>query len=174
MHATNAATRAVSAVSRPWSLSTVLWIGLVAGTLDISDNLIYNALRGVTPAMVFRFIASGLIGIHAAEASWLSVPLGVVLHYFIALSWTAIFYAASHKFAMLLRRPVISGLLYGGFVYLFMNIVVVPLSRVPHLPFHISLAGRINAVLSVVIFIGPVVALLVRRSAVEREQPIAS
>jgi hypothetical protein len=36
--------------------------------------------------------------------------------------------AASSRFS---RRPVLSGLLYGGAVYLFMNFVVLPLSRVP-------------------------------------------
>ncbi len=45
------------------SLVTVLWIGLLAGTLDITDNLIFNQLRGITPTMVFRYIASGLIGL---------------------------------------------------------------------------------------------------------------
>jgi hypothetical protein len=45
-----------------------------------------------------------------------------------------------------------------------MNVVVVPLSRVPHLTRHISLAARINAVLSAVIFIGMVASLLVHWS----------
>ena len=44
------------------SLVTILWIGLFAGTLDIADNLIFNQLRGITPKMVFQYIASGLIG----------------------------------------------------------------------------------------------------------------
>ena len=35
------------------SLLTIVWIGLVAGTLDITDNLIFNQLRGITPRMVF-------------------------------------------------------------------------------------------------------------------------
>jgi hypothetical protein len=159
------ASSAATVARRPWSFTTVLWIGLIAGTLDISDNLVYNALRGVTPAMVFRFIASGLVGVAAVQTGWAPVGLGVFLHYFIAFSWTAIFYASARKFAFLVRRPVLSGLVYGGFVYLFMNVVVVPLSRVPHLTRHISLAAHINAVLSVVIFVGLVPSLLVRRGS---------
>lgn len=159
------ATSAAKISRRPWSFTTVLWIGLIAGTLDISDNLVYNGLRGVTPAMVFRFIASGLVGVAAVQTGWAPVALGAFLHYFIAFSWTAIFYTASRKFGLLVRRPVLSGLVYGGFVYVFMNVVVVPLSRVPHLTRHISLAAHINAVLSVVIFIGLVASLLVRWSA---------
>lgn len=146
-------------------LGTILWIGLLAGTLDITDNLVYNQSRGVSPQMVFQFIASGLIGAGSFRAGWLSVALGVALHYFIALSWTTIFYAASRKFVILSRRPVVCGLLYGGFVYLFMNYIVLPLSGVPHLTRRISLAARINAVLAVVLLIGLTISLLLRRYA---------
>ncbi len=41
--------------------------GLVAGTLDITDNLVFNQLRGITPWRVFQYIASGLIGRQAFQ-----------------------------------------------------------------------------------------------------------
>ena len=123
---------------RPWLLlfwpvisdrklfAPVLWIGLVAGTLDISENLVFNFLHGVTPWRVFQYIASGLIERHAFQIGWNSVILGVVLHYVIALIWTAIFYVAAIRssFRFLTQRPVLSGLIYGGIVYLVMNFVV--------------------------------------------------
>jgi hypothetical protein len=59
------------------SLVTILWIGLFAGTLDIADNLIFNQLRGITPKMVFHYIASGLIGTQASRGGLLSTALGV-------------------------------------------------------------------------------------------------
>jgi hypothetical protein len=63
------------------SLVTILWIGLFAGTLDIADNLIFNQLRGITPKMVFQYIASGLIGTQASRGDGLlSVALGVGIH----------------------------------------------------------------------------------------------
>src|SRR5258708_37671997 len=97
------------------SLVTILGIGLFAGTLDITDNLIFNQLRGSPPKMVFRYIASGLIGVKAARAGGTaSLVLGVAIHYTIALIWTGVFYAASRKLAILTRRPVLSGLVYGG------------------------------------------------------------
>jgi hypothetical protein len=43
------------------SLGTILWIGLVAGTLDITENIVFNAFRGITPWRIFQSIASGLI-----------------------------------------------------------------------------------------------------------------
>lgn len=146
------------------SLVTILWIGLFAGTLDITDNLIFNQLRGITPKMVFHYIASGLIGVKAARAGGLaSVVLGVAIHYTIALIWTAVFYAASRKLAILSRRPVLSGLVYGGAIYLFMNFIILPLSAVPHPRSAITLPSRINGVLALLLFIGLPISLLVRR-----------
>ncbi len=94
------------------SLVTILWIGLFAGTLDIADNLIFNQLRGITPKIVFQYIASGLIGMQAFRGGLPSVALGVAIHYTIALIWTGVFYAASRKLAILSRRPVLTGLDY--------------------------------------------------------------
>jgi hypothetical protein len=70
------------------SLPVVLWIGLLAGTLDITENLIFNQLRGISPTMVFQYIASGLVARKAFQGALGSVALGVVLHYAIALIWT--------------------------------------------------------------------------------------
>ena len=33
---------------------SICWIGLVAGTLDISENLIFNSFRSITPYMIFQ------------------------------------------------------------------------------------------------------------------------
>jgi hypothetical protein len=145
------------------ALWMVLRVGLIAGTLDITENLIFNQFRGITPKMVFQYIASGLIGMKSFNAGTASVSLGIVLHYIIAITWTAIFYVASRKLAILRRRPVICGLLYGGAVYLFMNLIVLPLSRVPHAASAMTLASRISGVLAVVLCIGLTISLLVGR-----------
>jgi hypothetical protein len=39
----------------------ILRIGVVAGTLDITDAFVFNAFRHITPMMVLQYIASGLI-----------------------------------------------------------------------------------------------------------------
>lgn len=149
---------------RSGPVSAILRIGLIAGTLDITENLIFNQLRGITPKMVFQYIASGLIGRRSFRGGLASVALGVVLHYFIALGWTAVFYAASRKLAILRRQAVACGVLYGAFVYLFMNLAVLPLSRVPHTRNAITMASRISGVLAVVFCIGVTISVLVRRT----------
>jgi hypothetical protein len=148
------------------SLRTILWIGLVAGTLDITENIVFNAFRGITPSRIFQFIASGLIDVRSFELGWVSVGLGVAIHYAIALTWTAIFYIAATKFnfAVLTFRPVLSGLLYGVIVYVVMNFVVLPLSAVPPRPGALTIVVRVNAVLALMFCIGLPIALLVKRA----------
>lgn len=151
----------------PGGLPLILRIGLIAGTLDITDALVFSYFRGATPVMVFQYIASGLIGMRSFQLGWTSVVLGVAIHYFIALTWTAVFYFASRRLTVLIRRPVLSGLLYGVAVYLFMNLVALPLSRVPHSDKPMSLASRVNGVLALMFCIGLSIALLVRRSSAQ-------
>ena len=148
----------------------ILRIGLIAGTLDIADALIFSGLRGATPSMVFHYIASGLIGMKAFEMGFAAVVLGIAIHYTIATSWTAIFYAASRRFKILLRRPVTSGLLYGMVVYVIMNFIALPLSGVPHSNKPVPLISRVNGVLALMLCIGLTVALLLRRDAVSRSE----
>lgn len=157
-----------AAARRAGAFPVVLIIGLIAGTLDITDSLVFNYFRGITPTMIFQYIATGLIGMRAIDLGLASIALGVALHYTIALTWTAIFYAASRKLAIFTRRPVICGLLYGAFIYLVMNFIVLPLSRVPHVHATATLAARINAVLALLVCIGLAISLLVRRLAPPR------
>ncbi len=146
----------------------LLRVGLIAGTLDIADALIFSHLRGVTASQVFHYIASGLLGHQAFEMGPAACALGVLIHYTIALFWTAVFYAASRRFEVLRRRPVLSGLLYGVLVYVIMNFVVLPLSGVPKLA-HVSLAGRINGVLALMLCIGLTLSLLLRQGLQQTE-----
>lgn len=152
-------------VRRSRAFWLVLWISFVAGTLDITENLIFNQLRGITPKIVFQYIAAGLIGTRSFQDGAASVALGVVLHYAIAFTWTVVFYLASRRYLILTRRPIVSGLLYGAAVYLFMNFIVLPLSRVPHPRSPITLASRINGVLALLLCIGLTISLLVRRNS---------
>ena len=41
-----------------YQITEILWIGLVAGTLNMTENIVFNAFRGITPLRIFQFIAS--------------------------------------------------------------------------------------------------------------------
>lgn len=144
---------------------TVFWIGLVAGTLDISENIIFNAFRHITAYQIFQYIASGLIGGKSFTMDGASVALGVAIHYTIAMTWTVIFYLLSRKLLILTRRAAICGIVYGGVVYMIMNFVVLPMTRVPHARAAVTVASRVSGVLALLLCIGFTIALLVKKFA---------
>jgi Na+/alanine symporter len=73
-------------------------------------------------------IAGGLLGRQALHGGVGTYVLGVCLHFFIASSATAIYYAASLRLEFLKEHPLVCGLFYGIAVELVMSYVVLPLS----------------------------------------------
>jgi hypothetical protein len=103
----------------------------VVGALDALDAIIFFGLRSnVAPGRIFQSIASGLLGRASFQGGSATVALGVLIHFTIAFSIVATYYLASRRFDVLTRRVVVCGFVYGVLVYLFMNLVVVPLSAV--------------------------------------------
>src|SRR4030095_10491466 len=85
----------------------ILWGGLTAGALDILDAFIVFGLRGASPIRILQSIASGLLGASAFKGGMATAALGLVLHFFIACSAAAVYYAASIKLPVLIRRAVL-------------------------------------------------------------------
>src|SRR5215207_3770064 len=140
----------------------IFWGGLIAGTLDICAAFLTAWLRrGVSPAALLRFVASGLLGPPAFTGGAKTAAIGLALHFLIATVATAVYYFASRKLLFLIERPVHLGLLYGVAVYLFMNFVVLPLSLVPRGP--ITVSGFIIGLLTIMFCVGLPIALIVRR-----------
>lgn len=148
---------------RTGAFGALVRIGLIAGTLDISENLAFNAFRHITPVQVFQYIASGLTGPWAFRAGTVSVVLGVAIHYAIALTWTAVYFVGARRWRVLVRRPVVCGLLYGALVYAVMNFLVLPVTRVPHAGAAMTVASRVSGVLALLFCIGLTVAVLTAR-----------
>src|SRR6202023_1517192 len=81
--------------------------GLIAGTLDLTQACI---LFGWHIPLV---IAGGLLGPQAFHGGVGTYVLGVLLHFVIAFSATAIYYAASRTLVFLTEHPLVCGLFYG-------------------------------------------------------------
>jgi len=149
----------------PWSAARTIAIGtLVVGTLDISDAIIFFGLRNhVPPIRIFHSIAGGLLGREAARAGGLPTAfLGGFLHYFIAFGIVTTYYLASRKIPLLTRHPWSAGAIYGVLVYLFMNLVVLPLSALHVSPNLAPSVGLLNQVLIHIFGIGIPSALFAR------------
>jgi hypothetical protein len=96
--------------------------GVIAGTLDLIQAIIQFG------ADIPLAIAAGLLGRSAFEGGAGTYALGVLLHFFIALSAAAIYYAASRRLGFLIDHALVCGLFFGIAVELVMNLVVLPLS----------------------------------------------
>jgi hypothetical protein len=96
--------------------------GVVAGALDLTQAMI---LFGKNIPLA---IAGGLLGPRAFQGGAGIYILGVLLHFFIACSAAAIYFAVSRKLRFLTEYPVACGLSFGAAVELVMTLVVLPLS----------------------------------------------
>ena len=116
-------------------ISSIILGGLVGGAFDIAYAIIFSNLRsGVAPSRILQSVASGLLGSDAYTGGTPTAALGLGLHFFMALLWAAGYAIAASRIPLLVRRPVVCGAAFGVFVYAFMNLVVIPLSRFPTKP----------------------------------------
>jgi hypothetical protein len=150
------AASAVLSLQRPKASLAILVGGLVAGSLDLGAAfLIYGA-------RVPCGIAAGLLGRTAFQGGAGTYALGIFLHFFIAISAAAVYYAASRKLEFLKGHPLVCGLFYGIAVFLVMNLIVLPLSAL-HSRGPYQLAGLIQGVLVHMFLIGLPISFSVRQ-----------
>ena len=150
---------------------TIFWGGLIAGTLDITGACVVNGYRfGTTPLQVFQSVSSGLYGPSSSQLGWKTGIIGLILHYFIATSWVAIYYLASRKISFLIDQWIVSGVLYGVFVHFFMTQVVIRLASIVRRqlgeisvarPF--NLKGSLIGMTIIIFCIGLPIAFIVRK-----------
>jgi len=133
-------------------LKTIAWVGLLAGTLDILSAFIHvYIVRGTGPETVLRFIASGAFGKAAFSGGW-GMPLaGLLFHYIIAYSFTTLFFLIYPSIKIMSKSIVATAIVYGIFIYVVMNIVVLPLTRIPTITFQLNKALLATAILIVAI-----------------------
>lgn len=130
--------------------------GLIAGTLDLVQACI---LFGWDIPLV---IAAGMLGQRALQGGAGMYVLGVFLHFFIATSVTAIYYAVSRRLRFLVEHPLVCGLFFGGAVQEVMNLVVLPLCAL-HARGPYELHDLIQGLAVHMVVIGLPVAYSVRR-----------
>ncbi|HSP14554.1 MAG TPA: hypothetical protein VLV78_07375 [Thermoanaerobaculia bacterium] len=145
--------------SRP--LTTLLIGGLIVGVFDGTYAVVFSAFRGVSAARLFQSVASGFFGRQSYNMGATTVALGVVIHFFIATCVVLVYGAAAHNLAALCTHPFLFGGTYGLFVYLFMNLVVIPLSAITFRP---KLPAIISGIIVHIVLIGIPAALFARKA----------
>jgi len=144
---------------------TLILTWLLVGTGDITYAICYSYWRsGTSPQRLLQSVAAGAVGRDAAFAGGTSTALmGLGFHYFIALTITVIFFLAAKQMRSLVRHPVLTGSLYGIGVYLVMNFIVIPLSKIGPRPLPATLTIVTGVVVHMFV-IGTPIAIGARRS----------
>jgi hypothetical protein len=135
--------------------------GLVAAVLDAANALVaYKLAFGMSPLVIYQFVASGLLGKAAYAGGAMAALLGLAVHFLIAFTAATAFVLASERLPGLRRGAVGWGLAFGVAVFAVMSFVVIPLSRigasVPSLPL------VVNGVLAHALLVGLPIALAAR------------
>ena len=133
--------------------------GFLAGALDLTQALTLFG-RNVPLA-----IAAGLLGppraFHGGAAIYV---LGVSLHFLIAFTAAAIYYATSRRLRFLSQHALVCGLFFGVAVELFMRLIVLPLSAL-HARGPYQYSDLVQGLLVHMIVVGLPISFSVRRFA---------
>jgi hypothetical protein len=126
---------------KPSIIAAILLTWLMAGTFDGIAVILWAAYYTHTISLeVFRNVASGVFGNMAMTGGEIMVVLGILLHYFIALCFTVVWFLSYPLFNSILRYKVIIAIFYGIATWAIMEFVVKPLSNVPKHPLQPTIA----------------------------------
>jgi hypothetical protein len=144
------------------ALLTILLAGLVAGTLDaLAAIIVYGPVFGkASAAGIFKGIASGAFGKTAFEDGTIMASYGIAFHYFIALSFAAFYFVVFRQTPFFKNNKVIGGIVYGIIVWLVMNLLVIPLSKIEPRALHIG--PVITGMVILILMVGLPIALIIQ------------
>ena len=144
-------------------LKFILKAGLIAGTLDITAaSLNFYFKTGLNISIVFKYIASAIFGKEAMTGGEGMVLVGLLLHYLVAFIFTFFFALIYKKMWYWFQHTLLIAIIYGVFVWLTMNFIIVPRTLAAQMPFSWS-AGMVNCLI-LIVCIGYPLAYLFRKN----------
>lgn len=154
-------------IRRARAVETVPLGGFFIGLFDLLFAFtFYGLILGVPYLRIFQSVASGVLGRPRATAG--GVPtflLGIVLHFVVATCIATVYYVATLVLPVLLRHPIVSGLIYGVCAYFGMKYIVLPLSAIGQRGTLPRASILITELIGHAVLVGLPVALLAYRSA---------
>ena len=101
--------------NRPKAFETIVYGGFAIGILDFFDaSTFFPLYHGIGFTRVWQSVAAGVLGHDMAVAGgWNTALLGIVLHFAVAFCIAVVYYLASSNIPFLIRRPIVSGIVYG-------------------------------------------------------------
>src|SRR5215468_1902157 len=108
-------TDTASAAPRASAFHTIVFGGLAIGLGDFIDaSTFFPLYYGITFQQVWWGPASGILGREAARAGgWNTALFGILMHFTVALCIATVYFILSRFIPILIKRPIISGLVFG-------------------------------------------------------------
>lgn len=151
-----------------WSfLRAVLFGGSLGGALDILFAISFAGFYGVGPVRVLQTVASGLLGDAAFAGGMPAAITGFACHFLLSWLWAALFVAAALRYRALVRRPLVTAIVFGIVVFLAMRLIVLPLSAYPRPVRFPPLASALDLASHMFLFAWPI-AWAARRAVIAR------
>lgn len=142
-------------------LKTLVRLCLVTGTLDAIAALLIS--YKVSPAVIFKFIASGLFGKAAFSGGAVMVFWGLLFHYCIASVFSILLFLLYPAFIKVIRNKFMVAVVFGLVIWAVMNLAVLPLTNIPKRTGAIKPLPLIEGILALMIAIGIPVAVTAER-----------
>ena len=151
-------------MQRPIDWSQVFLGGLLIAAGDIAfATTVWFSWDIAGLIRVFQSIAVGVLGKASLEGGVPAALLGAVLHVFMATMFVIACTLVARRVPDLLKKPYVYGPPYGVLLYIIMNFVVMPLSRVGASPSFKHLDTIAMSVVAHMVF-GTICMLFARRA----------
>jgi hypothetical protein len=116
------------------AFSTIATTGILVGVIDGLAALALTLAYHHPPLSGFQYIASALLGPEAFSNGIASALFGLLCHFFIALTWSAMIFMAHPRISKVIRGKVAKSILYGLVIWSIMNLVILPITLVAQGP----------------------------------------
>lgn len=121
---------------------TVFLAALLVGSLDIIAALVnFYSKTGRDPVIVLKYIARAVVGKEAYSGGNAMAVLGLLLHFLVAFIWTFFFFFIYPKLKLSSVNRILVGIVYGILIWIIMNYVILPMTKVPGGPFSLKQAA---------------------------------
>jgi uncharacterized membrane protein YagU involved in acid resistance len=143
--------------------TTILKATGIAGTFDIlSAFLAFGVLFGsASPPRILKGIAGAVQGKGAMDGGLGTELLGLFIHYSITLVFAAFFFVILPFVPFLKKNKIVGGVLYGLFVYVVMNMIVLPM--IGYSSYHFRWVGFLENVIILIYAIGIPISIIVHK-----------
>jgi hypothetical protein len=132
-------------------LLTIIWLGLLTGTLDAILSIIFSYPANLGQS--YRYIASGLFGTSAFTADYM-VFWGVLFHYLIASAFSTVFFLLYPNFKRVINNKYILGFVFGLIIWIISTFGILPLSNVPEIKGVPKYPSQLNLIAAIISFAG--------------------